>query len=42
VGLLGAMARTPATLLIRGNALFTEFRGALAESYVAQQLIAAK
>ena len=42
VGLLGAMARTPATLLARGDALFTEFRGALAEAYVAEQLIAAK
>lgn len=42
VGLLGAMARTPATLLIEGDTLFTEYRGALTESYVAQQLLLAK
>jgi len=42
VGLLGAMARTPATLLTMGAALFTEFRGAMAESCVAGQLVAAK
>lgn len=42
VGLLGAMARTPPGLLLEGERLFTEFRGALAESYVAQQLVAAQ
>jgi hypothetical protein len=38
VGLLGAMARVPESILIQGDALFTEFRGALAENYVAQQI----
>ena len=42
VGLLGAMARTPPALLIEGDRVFTEFRGALTESYVAQQLVAAR
>jgi predicted AAA+ superfamily ATPase len=41
VGLLGAMVRTSASLLARGDRIFTEYRGALVESYVAQQLIAA-
>ena len=41
VGLLGAMVRTPAEMLVSGERLFTEFRGALAESFVAQQLVAA-
>lgn len=41
VGLLCAMARTPAKLLL-GDSLFTEFRGALAESFVAEQLVSAK
>ena len=41
VGLLGAMARTPLELMVHGDRLFTEYRGALAENYVAQQLIAA-
>ena len=42
VGLLGAMVRIPPKLLVEGERMFTEFRGALAESYVAQQLVAAK
>jgi len=41
VGLLGAMARAPLELMVHGDRLFTEYRGALAENYVAQQLIAA-
>ncbi len=41
VGLLGAMAGTPPELVVQGERLFTEYRGALAESYVAQQLVAA-
>lgn len=41
VGLLGALSELPPEILIRGNTLFTEFRGALAENYVAQQLTAA-
>jgi uncharacterized protein len=39
VGLLGAMAKLPEKVLLQGDALFTEFHGALAENYVAQQLI---
>lgn len=40
VGLLCAMTRLPGSALVDGNRLFTEFRGALVESYVAQQLAA--
>ncbi|MBI2500621.1 MAG: DUF4143 domain-containing protein, partial [Deltaproteobacteria bacterium] len=40
VGLLGAMARTPTTVLVERYRLFEEYKGALAENYVAQQLIA--
>ncbi len=40
VGLLGAMARTPIELGVQGERLFTEYRGALAENYVAQELVA--
>lgn len=40
VGLLGAMTHTsPADMLVRGN-VFTEFKGAFAENYVLQQLLA--
>jgi hypothetical protein len=42
VGLLGAMARTPVSAMVQGDRPFTEFRGALTENYVAQQLVAAK
>jgi predicted AAA+ superfamily ATPase len=38
VGLLGAMSRLSADALIKGNAIFTHFYGALVENYVAQQL----
>ncbi len=41
VGLLGAMAGVAEDLVVQGERLFTEYRGALAESYVAQQLVAA-
>lgn len=41
VGLLGAMVRALPELLISGDRIFTEYRGALTESYIAQQLIAA-
>jgi predicted AAA+ superfamily ATPase len=41
VGLLGAMAGAPPALMVQSDRLFTEYRGALAESYVAQQLTAA-
>ncbi len=38
VGLLGCMAGLHQRTLIEGNALFTEFKGALTEQYVCQQL----
>lgn len=41
VGLLGAMADLQAKTIVEGNAIFTEFKGALAEQYVQQQLRAA-
>jgi len=41
VGLLGAMARTPPEVAVQGDRVFTEYRGALAENYVAQELVAA-
>lgn len=39
VGLLGAMASLSPAVVVNGNAVFDEFKGALAEQYVAQQLI---
>ena len=41
VGLLGALAGTAPQLLLHGDRLFAEYRGALVENYVAQQLAAA-
>jgi predicted AAA+ superfamily ATPase len=38
IGLLGAMTKLNAKTLIDGNAVFTEFKGALAEQFVFQQL----
>ncbi|MCX6236878.1 MAG: ATP-binding protein [Bacteroidia bacterium] len=38
IGLLGAMAGLNVRTLIEGDVLFTEFKGALAEQYVMQQL----
>lgn len=38
VGLLGAMAGLDVRTIIDGNEIFTEFRGALTEQYVMQQL----
>lgn len=38
VGLLGALSGIDVTTLIRGNDLFTEFKGALTEQYTMQQL----
>ncbi|MDR2619603.1 MAG: ATP-binding protein [Propionibacteriaceae bacterium] len=38
VGLLGALAALPTAAVINGSAIFTEFRGALTEQYVATQL----
>ena len=39
VGLLGAMARLDKETVIGGSAIFEEFKGALTEQYVCQQLI---
>lgn len=38
VGLLAAMADLQAQTIVEGNRIFTEFRGALAEQYVQQEL----
>ena len=40
VGLLGAMAGLTSQVLLEGSALFTNFRGALTEQYVFQEIIA--
>ncbi len=39
VGLLGAMGDIDAKTIINGNAIFEEFKGALTEQYVMQQLV---
>lgn len=39
VGLLGAMAELDAESLLEGNRIFVEFKGAMAEQYVHQQLV---
>ncbi len=39
VGLLGAMADLSSNTIVEGNRIFTEFKGALAEQYVLQELI---
>lgn len=39
VGLLGAMSGLEPTSIVEGDVVFTEFKGALAEQYVCQQLI---
>ncbi len=41
VGLLGALSDISAKTLIDGNKIFTEFKGAMTEQYVCQQLTAA-
>jgi predicted AAA+ superfamily ATPase len=38
VGLLGAMSQLNSRVIVDGDAVFTEFKGALAEQYVFQQL----
>ena len=38
VGLLGAMSGLDARTLLQGNAFFSEFKGALTEQYIAQEL----
>lgn len=40
VGLLGAQSHLSPKTLLEGDVLFTEFKGALTENYVAQELIA--
>lgn len=42
VGLLGAQSNLSPQTIIEGDLLFTEFKGALTENYVAQELIATK
>lgn len=39
IGLLGAMSRLDAKIILEGNRLFEEFKGALTEQYVLQQLL---
>jgi predicted AAA+ superfamily ATPase len=39
IGLLGAMAKLEAKVLTNGSQIFEEFKGALTENYVLQQLI---
>lgn len=39
VGLLGAMSSVDAEIITQGSKIFTEFKGAFAESFVAQSLI---
>ncbi len=39
VGLMGAMSNLPAETLLDGTALFSDFKGALTEQYVLQQLV---
>lgn len=39
VGLLGAMSGLDSATIVNGNRVFTEFKGALTEQYVLQQLI---
>ena len=39
IGLMGAMSNVPEQSILDGNALFSDFKGALTEQYVLQQLI---
>ena len=39
VGLLGAMANAPASLMLTSNDVFKEFKGAFSENYVLEQLV---
>lgn len=39
IGLLGAMSRLDAKIILEGDRLFEEFKGALTEQYVLQQLL---
>ena len=40
VGLLGALSELDQDTILHGNAIFTEFKGAMAEQYVLQELVA--
>lgn len=40
MGLLGAMLELDASTILEGNEIFTEFKGALTEQYVLQELVA--
>jgi predicted AAA+ superfamily ATPase len=42
VGLLGALSGLEASVLLQGSGIFEEFKGALAEQYVLQQIVAAR
>jgi len=42
VGLLGALSQLDATVLLQGVGIFEEFKGALTEQYVLQQIVAAR
>lgn len=42
VGLLGALSGLDATVLLEGAGIFEEFKGALTEQYVLQQIVAAR
>lgn len=42
VGLLGALSRLDAAVLLEGIGIFEEFKGALTEQYVLQQIVAAR
>jgi predicted AAA+ superfamily ATPase len=39
IGLLGAMSDLDAQIIVKGNEIFTEFKGAMTEQYVLQQLV---
>lgn len=39
IGLLGALSELDAEAILEGNAVFTEFKGALSEQYVLQQIV---
>lgn len=40
VGLLGAMSQVPVAMMLIGNNIFSEFKGAFTENYVLEQIIA--
>ncbi len=42
VGLLGALSRLAPSVLLQGEGIFEEFKGALTEQYVLQQIVAAR